>query len=63
MDKTKAKNPSLKDIFEEVKALRQEVAMFFPTESLDGYKHPERIMASYKKATTKHPVYAGRKNS
>jgi hypothetical protein len=63
MNKTKAKNPSLKDIFEEVRALRQEVSMFFPTESLAGYKHPERIIASYKKAIAKHPAYAGRKNS
>ena len=60
MNKTKSKKPSLKDLFEEVRALRREVAMFLPTESFEGYKHPKRILASYKKALAKYPAYAGR---
>ena len=51
---------SLKDLFKEVRALRLEVAMFFPTETLESYKHPKRIMAAYKKAVAKYPAYAGR---
>ncbi len=50
----------MKDIFKEVRALRLEVAMFLPTESLDEYKHPKRIMNAYKKAIAKYPAYAGR---
>lgn len=36
--------------------------MFLPTESLDGYSHPKRIMGAYKKAIKNFPAYAGHTN-
>ena len=60
MNKTISRSVSLKDLFREVRALRMEVAMFLPTETIDGYKHPKRIMVAYKKAIEKYPAYAGR---
>ena len=62
MNKTKAKNPSLKDLFDEVRALRRDVALMIPTESLSDYKHPKRLMTAYKKAITEHPIHADRSN-
>ena len=56
------KTISLEDLFAEVKALRQEVSLFMPTESLEGYTHPSRLLASYKKALISHPTHASHSN-
>ena len=36
---------------DEVKSLRRDVAIAVPSESLDEYAHPKRILASYNRAT------------
>ncbi len=56
--RTREKTPSLKDLFREVRTLRREVSLITPTESLAEYRHPKRILASYKKALTAHPIHA-----
>ena len=35
----------------EIKILRRDVAIAVPSESLDEYAHPKRILASYNRAT------------
>lgn len=40
----------LEDILEEMRLLRQDIAMFLPYDDLNNYENPERIKASYKKA-------------
>jgi len=37
----------------EVKSLRRDVAIALPSESLDEYAHPKRILTSYRRATKK----------
>ena len=39
----------------EVKGLRRDIEIVIPSESLDGYKHPKRILASYRRAMKKFP--------
>jgi hypothetical protein len=63
MEKSKVKKPSLKDLFDEVRALRREITMFLPTESLAEFANPKRIMASYKKAVAKYPTHESYQNS
>ena len=46
---------TLDKIYCELKALRQEVAMFLPQESLSSYAHPKKIMSAYKRAIAKYP--------
>lgn len=62
MTKVQAKAPSLKEVLDEVRALRREISMFLPAESLEGFKNPKRILDSYKKAIAKHPNHAGASN-
>ena len=49
---------ALEEVLKEVQALRREVALFIPSESLDEYAHPEKIVAAYKEAIKKYPPYA-----
>jgi len=51
---------TLDKIYCEIKALRQEVAMFLPQESLSDYAHPKKIMSAYKQATAKYPNHLAR---
>ena len=46
---------TLDKIYCEIKALRQEVAMFLPQESLSSYAHPKKIMSAYKQAIVEYP--------
>ncbi len=62
MDKVRNKKVSLEDVLKEVQALRREVSLFIPTESLDEYSHPERIISAYKEAIKNYPVYADPSN-
>ncbi len=62
MNKIHNKKVSLEDVLEEVQALRREVGMFMPSESLDEYAHPEKIVAAYKEAVKKYPAYANSQN-
>ena len=39
----------------EVKSLRRDVAIALPSESLDEYAHPKRILTSYRRAMKKFP--------
>ncbi|OGG79674.1 hypothetical protein A3A39_01740 [Candidatus Kaiserbacteria bacterium RIFCSPLOWO2_01_FULL_54_13] len=45
----------LRALSREVKNLRRDVAFVLPTESLDEYAHPKRILNSYRRATRKFP--------
>jgi hypothetical protein len=54
---------SIAKLIKEVAALRRDVSLLVPTESLSGYKHSKRITASYKKALASHPLHAGHHNS
>ncbi len=58
MNKIHSKKVSLEDVLEEVQALRREVGMFMPTESLDDYNNPKEIVAAYREAVKKYPAYA-----
>ena len=46
MEKVRDKKVSLEEVLKEVQALRREVALFIPSESLDEYAHPEKIVAA-----------------
>ena len=63
MEKVRDKKVSLEEVLKEVQALRREVALFIPSESLDEYAHPEKIVAAYKEAIKKYPPYAYSSNS
>lgn len=41
-------NISLKDVFAEVRALRRDISVFIPTESLDEYKNKKEVAAAYR---------------
>ena len=41
---------SLKDLFKEVRALRRDVSVFMPTESVDEYKNKKDILSAYRDA-------------
>ena len=57
MDKArKKKDISLEDLYREVVALRRDVSLFIPTETLDAYKNKKEILAAYKKAAMKYPL-------
>ena len=43
-------------ILEELRLLRNEIALLLPQEDLEDYAHPERIRRSFQKAIKKHPV-------
>ena len=60
--KTQDIKPSLKDLFTEIRTLRREVSLIMPSESLKEYKHPKRIVTSYKKALKEHPLHADYSN-
>lgn len=42
-------------VLREVQSLRRDVSLIIPSESLDEYAHPARIIASYRRAAKKHP--------
>lgn len=44
-----------KTILEEIRLLRNEVALLFPQDDLEDYAHPHRIRRSYQKAVKKYP--------
>lgn len=46
---------TLQAILEEVRRLRQEVMLLFPSESIKDYAHPQRIKRSYEKALKRYP--------
>ena len=46
---------SLKTVLKEIRLLRQDFWLLFPTEDLKEYKHPERIMNAYHNATQQYP--------
>ena len=50
MNKANTKNPSLRDLFNEVRALRRDVLVFMPTESFDGYRNKKEILAAHRDA-------------
>jgi hypothetical protein len=58
---TKADAKILKEVLSEVRALNERVSLTIPTESLDEYAHPERILASYRKALKQFPPSHGRR--
>jgi hypothetical protein len=41
---------SLKDLFKEVRALRRDVSVFMPMDSVDGYKNKKDIVSAYRDA-------------
>lgn len=41
---------SLRDLFKEVRALRRDVSVFMPTESVDEYKNKKEILSAYSDA-------------
>jgi len=45
----------LREILQEIRALRSEVILLFPKESLEEYKHPGRIKRAYQKAIEQYP--------
>ena len=52
---TEKNNQLLKSILEELNIMKMKVDSLFPQEDLEGYSHPERIKASYKKALKQYP--------
>ncbi len=50
MNKTGNGSVSLKDLFKEVRALRRDVSVFMPTESVDEYKNKKEILSAYRDA-------------
>ena len=50
MNKTGNKNVSLGDLYKEVRALRRDVSVFMPTESLNEYKNKKEIMIAHRDA-------------
>ena len=46
---------SLKTVLKEIRLLRQDFWLLFPTEDLKEYKHSERIMNAYHNAIKKYP--------
>jgi hypothetical protein len=46
---------TLEKIYKELKALRREVEIFIPRESLSDYTHPKKIVAAYKRASRRYP--------
>lgn len=49
-------NPTvLRSILEEIRLLRNELSLLFPSEDIEGYAHPARIKHSYEKAIKQHP--------
>jgi len=51
-------NLMLYDVLEEVRRLRKEVMLLFPSESIKDYTHPQRIKRSYEKALKRYPSSA-----
>ncbi|OGG63224.1 hypothetical protein A3C21_00855 [Candidatus Kaiserbacteria bacterium RIFCSPHIGHO2_02_FULL_59_21] len=45
----------MREVLREVRELRQEVSLIMPMESVGGYAHPRRLLASYRKAIKRHP--------
>jgi hypothetical protein len=41
---------SLKDLFKEVRALRRDVSVFMPMDSVDKYKNKKDIVSAYRDA-------------
>ncbi|OGG58800.1 hypothetical protein A2765_05270 [Candidatus Kaiserbacteria bacterium RIFCSPHIGHO2_01_FULL_56_24] len=39
----------------EVKNLRRDIEVVIPSESIEEYAHPKRILASYRRAAKKYP--------
>lgn len=54
--KSSGKENILRNIFKEIRLLRNEVSLFMPTESIEEYAHSERIRNSFKKALKHYPV-------
>jgi hypothetical protein len=44
----------LSSVLREVKSLRRDIDLIVPSESLENYKHPARILASFRRATKKY---------
>jgi len=49
----------VREVLREVRELRQEVSFIIPTESVSGYAHPRRLLASYRRAIKRHPPRKG----
>jgi len=47
--------PTLAKIYTEIKALRRELAVLMPRESLSDYTHPKKIVSAYKRAIKQYP--------
>lgn len=43
----------LSKVLQEVRSLRRDMDIIVPSESLDNYKHPDRILGSFRRATRK----------
>ena len=54
---------TLDNIYTELKALRHEVALFLPLESLGGYANPKKISAAYKRSVSRYPNYFQKVNA
>lgn len=46
---------TLEKIYNEIKALRKELDLFIPRESLTDYAHPKRIASAYRRAILCYP--------
>ena len=48
MNKAVGKDVSLRDVLEEVRALRRDVSVIMPTESVNEYKNKKEIVTAYR---------------
>jgi len=48
----------LSKVLREVRSLRRDIDIIVPSESLNDYKHPDRILASFRRATKKYATRA-----
>lgn len=47
---TKADSKVLKEVLYEVRSLKERMSIMIPSESIDDYTHPSRILVSYNAA-------------
>ena len=46
---------TLEKIYKEIKALRRELAVLIPRESLAAYANPKKIISAYQRAIAQYP--------
>lgn len=52
---TSSNSAVLRSILEEIRLLRNELALLFPSEDLEGYAHAGRVKKSYARALKQYP--------